>query len=282
MDNNLALLNTPVQNTINVIAAVQSTIDAINLSNSTLASQNSALTSQNASLQTQINTLDAQIAAAGSVVVFPALETTTWLLAPGASANTGSTGSLATATQAQPSSSSAWFNIAPLGAYADAYWYKTLGANPSKTNYTYQLSFMFNTAADAAASQCVELDIQQCIGGVVYNTGWQFDFAENTIRTWNRYAKERGLPNPWVSTGLLCPRWVAGQWMHIFVENHRDASNVYSDAITINGVRTPINLSFPAPSLGLSDMLNCAVQLDSNSTATAYKLYVDNIIFTAS
>lgn len=269
MDNNLALLNTPVQNTINVIAAVQSTIDAINLSNSTL-------TSQNASLQTQINTLDAQIAAAGSVVVFPALETTTWLLAPGASANTGSTGSLATATQAQPSSSSAWFNIAPLGAYADAYWYKTLGANPSKTNYTYQLSFMFNTAADAAASQCVELDIQQCIGGIVYNTGVQFNFQASQLRVWNRSA------GAWVATGTSCPRWVAGQWMHIFVENHRDASNVYSDAITINGVRTPINLSFPAPNLGLSDMLNCAVQLDSNSTATAYKLYVDNIIFTAS
>lgn len=276
MDNNLALLNAPVQNIINIIAAVQSTIDAINLSNSTLTSQNSTLTSQNASLQTQINTLDAQIAAASSVAVFPALETTTWLLAPGASANTGATGSLATATQAQPSSSSAWFNIAPLGAYADAYWYKTLGANPSKTNYTYQLSFMFNTAADAAASQCVELDIQQCIGGVVYNTGVQFNFQASQLRVWNRSA------GAWVTTGTSCPRWVAGQWMRIFVENHRDVSNVYSDAITINGVRTPINLSFPAPSLGLSDMLNCAVQLDSNSTATAYKLYVDNIIFTAS
>lgn len=275
MDNDLALLNTPAQDTINTIAAVQTTIDTLNLTNSNLTSQNQSLTTQNAALQAQLTVID-------NVTVFSALETTPWLLASGASANTGAKGSLATATQAQPSSSSAWFNIAPLGAYADAYWYKTLGANPSKVNYTYQLSFMFNTAVDAAASQAVELDIQQCIGGIVYNTGWQFDFAENTIRTWNRYAKEKGLPNPWVSTGLPCPRWVAGQWMHIFVENHRDAAKVYSDAITINGIRDPINLSFPVPSLGLSDMLNCAVQLDGNSTSTTYKLYIDNIIFTAS
>ena len=279
MDSNVSILIAPAQTVVNAANAVQATIDSLNTINNSLIAQNASLNTQNTALQAEVTALQNQ---ANSVTSFPALETTPWLLAPGASANTGSAGSLATATQAQPSSSCAWFNIAPLGAYADAYWYKTLGANPSKTTYTYQLSFMFNTAADAAASQCVELDIQQCIGGVVYNNGWQFDFQSNQVRVWDRDAKEKGLPNPWVATVLACPRWTAGKWMNIFVENHRDSTTVYADAITINGVRTPINMSFPAPTLGLSDMLNCAIQLDSNSVGAAYKLYIDNIIFTAS
>jgi len=219
----------------------------------------------------QIATLEKQ----ANTKVFDNLELTPWLLAPGTAANTGSTGSSATATQGQPGVSCAWFKLAPKGPYANGYWYNQLGADATRTSFTYDLRFMFGTAIDAAASQAVELDIQQVIGGVVYNMGWQFDFADNALRVWNRSGKT------WVKTGKPCLRWIQGQWIHILAEQHRIGGNVIHDAITINGLRLPIDMSFPAPTLGLNDMLNCAIQLDGNKAGATYQIYLDAIKFNA-
>jgi hypothetical protein len=208
--------------------------------------------------------------------VFDALEQSPWLLAPGTAANTGSTGSTAVATQGQPGVSCAWFKLAPNGPYADAYWYKKLGADPSKKKFKYELSFLFPTPADSNASQCVELDIQQVISGFGFNLGFQFDFAENLLRVWNRTGKA------WVSTGKPCPRWTSGQWMRIIAECHRDEANVYHDAMTMNGNRIDLGgMSFPVAKLNLPDMLNCAVQMDGNKPGTAYTVVVDAVRFTA-
>lgn len=219
---------------------------------------------------------DAAEKAAPVAVVFDKLERTPWILAGGTLANTNTTGSTAVSTQGQAGATSAWFNLAPNGAWADAYFYKTLGADASKHNFIFEQSFLFPTPTDSAASNCVELDIQQVIGGNVYNGGWQFDFTENSLRVWNRSGKT------WVATGKPCPRWTAGQWVDIKVETHRDDTTFYHDAITINGVRTPINMSFPLAKLPLGDMLNCAIQLDGNKAGTPYRLCIDNVRFTKS
>jgi hypothetical protein len=222
--------------------------------------------------------------AAPAPAVFEGLELTPWLLAPGAAANTGSTGSLAVATQGQPGINSAWFSLAPKGPYANGYFFKKLGADPTRKNYKFEVALMFGSPVDAAASQALELDIQQVISGMVYNTGLQFDFEENALRVWDRAAKEAGDPNPWKPTGLPCPRWTAGKWMRGVYTTHRDDSNVYVGRFDLNGTTLlqPNSVPFAAPHLGLTDMLNCAIQLDGNQSATAYKVYLGPTRFTAS
>jgi hypothetical protein len=210
------------------------------------------------------------------VTVFDGLELTPWLVAPGTAANTDSKGSTATATQGQPGINSAWFGLAPNGPWADAYFYKKLGADPNKLTFKFELSFLFGTAADSAASNCIELDIQQVIAGLGFNPGLQFNFGGNQLRVWDRSSKN------WVDTGKPCPRWAAGQWVRVIFEAHRDGAKIYVDAVTVNGVRIALNLSFPATKLPLPDMMNCAVQLDGNKAGTAYKLFIDAVKFTAS
>lgn len=229
----------------------------------------------------KIALLQSQVDAFGAVTVWDHLEFDPWLLAPGTAANTGSTGSTMVATQGTPGVNCAWSKLQPNGPYADAYWYRKLGPNPKKTKFTYELSLMLPTAADAAASQCIELDIQQVITGMGYNPGFQWDFAENQWRIWNRYAKEKGLPNPWASTGVSSPRWTPGTWMRSVFEVHRDDSHIYYDAMTVNGVRTALGQSFPSVPLALPDMLNVGLQMDGNKAGNAYLLYRDAIRFTA-
>lgn len=226
--------------------------------------------------------LQTAIDLANSTVVYDHLERDTWLLAPGAAANTGATGSLAKATQGLPGVNSAWLRLEPHGPYADAYWYEKKAVDPTKKHFRYETSFLFGGSGDAAASQAIELDVQQVIAGLVFNSGLQFDFAENQIRVWNRYAKEHGLPNPWQYAGLPCPRWTPNQWISVIYESHRDDKTVFHDAITINGVRTGLKLSFPAVTLNLPDMLNCGMQLDGNQAGTAYQVYRDDVRFIVS
>jgi hypothetical protein len=227
--------------------------------------------------------LQHQLDALNSVVVYDHLERDTWLLAPGAAANTGATGSLATATQAPPTTSTAWLKLAPHGPYANAYWYEKKTPDAAKTKFQMEVSFMFGSAADAAASQAIELDIQQVISRTVFNAGLQFNFQSNQVRVWNRYAKEHGLPDPWRAVpGMVCPQWPAGQWMRVVFGAHRDSNSVHYDPVTVNGVTTAINLSFSSVNLPLPDMMNCAHQLDGNASGTAYQVYRDDVRFTVS
>lgn len=289
MNPDLQDIATNAQNTLTSVAAVEQAIEGKDSQIASLTQQNGVLqgqlalvTADDQSLAAKLLAAQARLDALANITVFDGLELTPWLLAPGTAANTGSTGSTAVATQSQPGITSASFALAPNGPYADAYWYKKFGVWPKKTTFTYELSFLFGAAGESAASNCVELDIQQVISGLGFNPGWQFDFGGNRLRVWDRDRKEKKLPEPWIDTGQPCPRWTAGQWFHIVAENHRDGANVYHDAMTINGVRIPINMTFPATPLALPDMMNCAVQMDGNKAGTAYKLYIDRVKFTAS
>ncbi|HWF03279.1 MAG TPA: hypothetical protein VHA06_06305, partial [Candidatus Angelobacter sp.] len=263
------------------IGSIGALLDSKDQANETLTQTNQGLTDSNGQLQQQhlsdvatmqqlsdqhtadelsmqqledkLNAALNQLAGIAGTVVYASLENTPWLVAGGTAANSNQTGSTAVATQGQTTTTSAFLKEAPAGPYADSYFFKKFAVDPSKTKYRYDLLFMFGTAADAAASQCIELDIQQCISGKVFNVGLQIDFADNAIRVWNRSSAtpaNTGGGN-WVAIpGLTCPRWTAGQWMHVVFEAHRDANQIYVDAVTINGVRTVVNMTFLSPVLG--------------------------------
>lgn len=230
---------------------------------------------QIANLQSENAALNTQIAALQPPVVFDALETLPWLVAGGTAANSGSVGNTATSTQTVPTNLCATFGIQPQGAYADKYFYLQLGAQPNLVHFKQEGSFLFPSPADAANTQAIEFDLQQVIGGVVYNFGWQFDYAEKILRYWDRAA------GSWVATGVVLTRPAPLTWVTCTFATHRDASNIYYDQAIINGVIqhiTPIH--FPAPSLGLSDMLNYGFQLDGEKVPNTYTICRDRMKLT--
>jgi hypothetical protein len=227
-------------------------------------------------IQAELDQKDATIAGlnqqliAATPMVWENLQYQNWLVASGTAANSGSVGNTATSTQTLPGVACATRGIKPNGSYADKYWYFPIGKQPQIVRFKQEYSILFASEADSAASQAVETDLQQCIGGVVFNFGVQLYFTQNEIRIWNRSA------GVWVVVpGRACPRAAAGTWVNIVLECHRDASNVYYDAVTVFGVRTVLNQSFPAPALGLSDMLNVGEQLDGENAPNAYMVSID-------
>lgn len=216
-------------------------------------------------------------------IIYDSLELAPWLLAAGSLADSDtSSGNVPSATQTQPSAiGCASFAIDPKGKpWANAYWYKQHGPQAGLTRFIYSASFLFPSAADAAASQAVEMDIQQVIAGVTYNFGFQFDFAEGQFRVWNRAGHEAS-GGGWNATEVPMPRWEAGEWVRVEVLCHRTSGSVTYDQLIINGVSHLLGQSYPAPTLSLSDMLNCAVQLDGNGAGAGYRVVVDDVSFQA-
>lgn len=212
---------------------------------------------------------------AQNVSVFNDLEFTPWLVATGTKANSGSVGSTAGDNQTLPGYVCATRSIAPHGPYADKYWYLELGADAAKDTYEYEASFLFPGAVDSAASQAIELDVQQSIGGVTYNVGLQWDFAENSLRIWDRSS------HTWNPTGAPCRRLAPLVWKRAVLEAHREGQFVHYDAVTIDGTRTPLTFVFPAVTLGLGDQLNIGFQIDGNKIGTSYQVALDAFRFKA-
>src|SRR5690348_8187748 len=94
----------------------------------TLAQQDFAsLTSQVDSLNAQVASLQGQLAVAQNVTFFRGLEWKTALVAGGSVANSSGNPGVAADAQGIPSSSFAFRQIIPNGAYEDKYWYWKLG-----------------------------------------------------------------------------------------------------------------------------------------------------------
>lgn len=252
------------------ISSEQSVIESIQILDSSLSSSQQS----NGKLQEKISQLQLQLSTS-QTLTFDQLEREPWLLAAGTAGNTGSVGSTAQAIQTVPGLTPALRKIIPNGPYADEYWFKKFGPHPGVVRFVQEGSFLFPTALDSSFSQAVEFDLQQVIGGVVYNMGWQFDYAEGKLRYWNRFAKEQGFPSPWVPTGVTLGRQTPGTWVQCVFSTHRDDKNVYYDSCTINGVVQAIKpVSFPAPSLKLEDMLNYGFQLDGSALAQPYSVFI--------
>src|SRR5262249_38955682 len=74
-----------------------------------------------------------------------------------------------------------------------------------------------------------------------------------------------------------------GTWHHIVADYHNDttAHTVIHDALTIDGVRIPVNITHNAFFSGAANnQFTNAVQLDSNSTPAPYSIYVDGMKIT--
>src|SRR6185312_9875432 len=145
--------NANLQNAQNSIALAQQDFDSLN-------SQVSSLTTQVSNLTAQVNSLTSQNQSLQNVSVFRGLEWQTALVAGGSVANSSVNPGVAADAQGIPAAGFAFRQIIPNGAYEDKYWYWKLGADSSKSSFTYTVNFML---LDPSAPQALELDVQQVI-----------------------------------------------------------------------------------------------------------------------
>ena len=166
---------------------------------------------------------------------------------------------------------SAQFTITPSVKYAAALWWKQLGAQPTATKFTYDLYFYLK---NPNASQALEFDANQTLNGLQYVMGTECNIKGS--KQWDVWDDNLH----WVHTGIPCTVPTAYTWHHLVWEFARTSDHkTQFISVTLDGVKSYVNKSL-TPRTKSGAELNVAVQLDGNSTGTAYSEWVDNIKLT--
>ena len=210
------------------------------------------------------------------------VEESPWLTC-GNCGNTGATGATAAYSDtlgiATPSEdgSSTQFSIAATVPFTNGYFYQS---HTPVTKQINALSYEFDLYIPAGSEtlpQAIEFECQQILNGWVYNFSWQALYPGNQWRIFD-YGLKR-----WDATGIALTRFTPGTWHHIVAEYHNDtvAHTVLHDALTVDGVRMPVNITHNAFFSGaVNNQFTNAVQLDSDSTAAAYSVFIDQMKIT--
>lgn len=202
------------------------------------------------------------------------LERQPWTLVSGALANSNQTGSIPVSTSAPAGLSFASRSNRPNGqSWADDMWYMKLGADDSLTRFRYSLSFMFPTAADVKGCWAKENDLQQvpAASPVKFDWGWQFAYGDKLFRVWNPTAES------WESTNISLPAAIAGEWIDVSYDVHRENQYVFYDQVSINGTVFNIGMDFPAPQTNLPGMINVGDQSDGDKSGDPVTWLLDRV-----
>jgi hypothetical protein len=174
--------------------------------------------------------------------------------------------------QASPSldGASAKFSISGPTPYADALWWKQLGAVDTATNLKYDLYFYLT---NPAVSQALEFDNNQSNGVHKFIYGTQCNIKAGVWDVWGNAAGN------WISTGIACSVPTAFKWHHLTWEFQRNSTNVIFVGFTYDGVTHYVNRSYPARSSTVHE-LNVAFQMDGDYAMHAYSTWLDKIALT--
>jgi len=182
--------------------------------------------------------------------------------------------------------------------FTNAYWFinRTPSSNPpSPSGVVTTQSYSFDLlipSGEQNAPQAIEWETHQQFNGVVYNTGWQANYADSgdptkmRMRTfqWNTSPQQPNTPNlGWHDTGILIPRFSPDTFHHVQVDEHVSGSTIFFDDIIVDGIKyTPTNTSGQSHQAinagsGFGDKFNNAFQLDMNGSATPFEVFIDNM-----
>lgn len=162
------------------------------------------------------------------------------------------------------------FSIASSSPYADALWWKQLGAANGATNLVYDVYFYLQAPQ---YSQALEFDNNQANGQKRWIFGTQCNIAGGHWDVWGNASGN------WISTGIPCSMPSAYKWHHLTWQFKRNGGYVTYISVTLDGVKHYVNRSYPARNSSVNE-LNVAFQMDMKGNHVAYKTWLDNVKLT--
>ena len=164
------------------------------------------------------------------------------------------------------------FSISGTTPYANALWWKQLGGKDSAHNFIYDVYYYLKSPS---APQALEFDVNQTVG-----SKWFVFGTECVLKGTPHWDVYDPYNHRWVATSIPCKVPKVYTWNHAVFEFHRTSTgrNEFI-SVTINGIKSYFNRSY-APKTGNSSTVNVAFQMDMNSSATDYSVWLDRLRFT--
>lgn len=195
-----------------------------------------------------------------------------WCNDPGCAGGSGNGTYWMAQNQNQPSLSGASAEVFNSGSWANALWYKKMGAgHDSATNFLWDFYVQLDSNAGAAA-QSLEYDAFQFLNGYNYMIGTQCNIAAGV---WDLWDEANG---HWKHTKIACSGFPAGTWHHIqwyMTTNHTNHTYTYI-TLVVDGKATPVNATYSAKNIGWNSNVGVQYQLDVNGSGQGYTEWFDN------
>jgi hypothetical protein len=172
--------------------------------------------------------------------------------------------------QTSPSMDGSSMQLYRDGVWANALWWKKVGAQNSKTHILWDFYVRVDGNA-ASRAQALEYDAFQFVGGYNYMIGSQCNYAAGVWDTWNEATGH------WLHTNIPCPKFSANVWHHIqwyLTTNHTNHTYTYV-TLVVDGKAYSVNQTQSAKYLGWGDNLGAQWQLDVNASGAGYHEWVD-------
>jgi hypothetical protein len=165
--------------------------------------------------------------------------------------------------------SSAEFFLGGSTPYSDALWWKQLGPQPAVTHFVYDLYFYLK---NESAPQALEFDVNQSVNSKKYIFGTECDFTG--VRHWRVW----DYTLHWQDTGVSCTQiQSANTWHHLVWEFQRTSDgHTHFINVWMDGVSHAVNRYYTPQPISVQE-LNTAFQMDLNSSATDYNVWVDKM-----
>ena len=189
---------------------------------------------------------------------------------PGCAGGSGSGTYWMAQYQSSPSKSGASSEIYNSGVWANALWWKKLGAHDSATNLLWDFFIQVDSHA-ASATQALEYDMFQFVGGYNYMIGSQCNKAAGLWDVWDEYNGH------WIHTSIACHGFSPGTWHHVqwYVQANHSNHTYHYVTLVVDGVPYSVNRTYPAKNLHWSDNIGVQYQLDVNASGQGYHEWFD-------
>lgn len=169
----------------------------------------------------------------------------------------------------------ATFSAHPAYPYNNGYWYMKWRAAQTVSSFLYDFWVQFPAAADLAACQALEFELQQSAGNYVYNMAWQVHPSAAT--PWRYFDKVK---RQWIASATPNDPtvWQNAQWVRLAATYTRNSDQTVTHvALCVNGQWLPVGVTQPAQPVTGPDYLAVAFQLDTVKAMTPYKVAVQRM-----
>ena len=152
--------------------------------------------------------------------------------------------------------------------YANALWWKQLGANDAPANFVYDLYYYIK---NPSAAQALEFDVNHSRLGKRFIFGTECDIKG--LKVWKVYDPYN---RAWRATSVACTVPKSYAWHHVVLEFRRADGKTSFVAVTINGNKHYFNRAYSPHSTSARE-INVAFQMDGDKYQTDYNVWLDKV-----
>lgn len=167
------------------------------------------------------------------------------------------------------------FSMSGPNGYSNELYFNPVAGGNNVSHFTYDLYFYID---NPLAPQALEFDANQTFGGQRWVWGTECNFKGETPPMWDIWDDASGV---WRQTSVPCNPFPGTTWNHLTWQFERVGNQVHYISLTVNGQQYDVNTFYNNQQNWTLEEIDTAFQMDMDSAAQPYNVWLDQVNLTA-